>query len=211
MKKRAISDVAKAEKKQHMLDAALDEFYDKGFTAARMDDIAARCGQSKGTLYLYFNSKEALFNGLIETVAKPKQLHIIQMLQAAPSAQLALSAISEFVPQVIAEGRLPKLIKILIGDCKAFPDIIQTYREQVIDPALAALTQLFERSNESGETRLAEPALFARLVVAPVVFSAIWQSVFAKHDETPVDLKGLFALHRQVLMNALTPDPMEDA
>ncbi|WP_223787998.1 TetR/AcrR family transcriptional regulator [Marinicella meishanensis] len=211
MKKRAISDDAKAEKKQRMLDAALDEFYEKGFTAARMDDIAARCGLSKGTLYLYFNSKETLFNGLIETVAKPKQGHIVHMLQAAPSAHLALTALTEFVPQVIAEGRLPKLIKILIGDCKAFPEIIQGYRKKVIEQALAALAELFERSNQSGETRIAQPALFARLVVAPVVLSAIWQAVFAQDGDPPLDLKALFVLHRQMLMNALTMDPTEDA
>jgi AcrR family transcriptional regulator len=45
------------------LAAALDEFFEKGFAATRMDDIARRANLSKGALYLYFDSKEAMFHG----------------------------------------------------------------------------------------------------------------------------------------------------
>ena len=61
MMKRARSDEAKDERRAQLLDAALDEFFEKGFSAARMDDIARRAKLSKGTLYLYFDSKKAMF------------------------------------------------------------------------------------------------------------------------------------------------------
>ena len=66
---RARSEAAKDTRRQALLTAALDEFFERGFAAARMDDIARRAGFSKGTLYLYFDSKEALFASLIETFA----------------------------------------------------------------------------------------------------------------------------------------------
>jgi AcrR family transcriptional regulator len=209
MPKRAISDAAKAVKRQLILDAALSEFYEKGFTAARMDDIATRCDLSKGTVYLYFSSKEDLFNGLIETIAKPNQAKLISLMSGHTSATQALHALTEFMPQVIARGQLPRLMKIIIGDSGAFPEIVRQYREQVIEQALAALTSLFERSNQRGETTLNDPALFARLVVAPVLLSAVWKAVFAEGDELGFDVQQLFSLHRRVLLNALHIDREE--
>lgn len=203
---RAISKSAKAEKKNSILLAALDEFYERGFAAARMDDIAKRCHISKGTLYLYFNSKEALFNGLIELIAKPKQQQLIGMMNQATSAQSALVAMTEFMPVVIEQGQLPKLIKILIGDSGVFPEVVQNYKTTVIEPALAALSQLFHRSNQSGETHIENPELFSRLVVSPVIFSAIWKAVFATGDELGFDLKKQFQLHQKVLINSLHID-----
>lgn len=203
MNKRAISDEAKAAKKQLMLSAALDEFYEKGFTAARMDDIAERCGLSKGTLYLYFNSKVALFNGLIETIAKPNQSKLIEMMTLAPSAESAITAITEFMPHLIEHSQIPRLIKILVGDSGAFPEIVQQYKVQVIEQALTALAEVFKRSNESGETRIAEPELFSRLMVAPVIFSAVWKAVFAQPDNPGFDMSGLFKLHQKIMLNAL--------
>ena len=203
MKKRAISEDAKAATKQLMLGAALDEFFEKGFTAARMADIAKRCGYSKGTLYLYFNSKQAMFNGLIETIAKPNQARLIEMMTLAPTAESAIVALTEFMPNIIEHSQLPRLIKILIGDSGAFPEIVQAYKEQVIEQALSALAEVFHRSNASGETQLDNPELFCRLVVAPVIFSAIWKAVFAAPDDIGFDLPALFKLHQQVMLNAL--------
>ena len=204
MIKRAISEDAKAAKKQLMLHAALDEFYEKGFTAARMDDIAKRCGLSKGTLYLYFNSKQALFNGLVETIAKPNQAKLIEMMTLAPTAESAIVALTEFMPNIIEHSQLPRLIKILIGDSGAFPEVVQNYKEQVIEQALAALAEVFHRSNATGETQLDDPELFCRLMVAPVIFSAIWKAVFADPDDLGFDLQALFKLHQKVMLHALT-------
>ncbi len=70
--KRARTPQAKEDRRQALLKAALDEFYEKGLTAARADDIAERAGLSKGTLYVYFKSKEDLFKALIENLTTPK-------------------------------------------------------------------------------------------------------------------------------------------
>jgi len=203
MNKRATSSEAKAAKKQLILQSALDEFYEKGFTAARMDDIAKRCQLSKGTLYLYFNSKEALFNGLIEAIAKPNQIKIIHMLSQTSSAKSALMMLTDFMPNIIEQGQLPKLMKILIGDSRYFPETIKSYRQHVIEKALNALTALFTRSNQTGETHIEHPDLMAKLVIAPVLFSAIWKAVFAEPDTLGFDLHQLFKLHQKLMLCAL--------
>ncbi|MBP7854945.1 MAG: TetR/AcrR family transcriptional regulator, partial [Comamonas sp.] len=58
--------LAPAQRVPQILDAALQEFSRRGFTAARMDDIAQRCGLSKGGLYAHFDSKDAIFKALLD-------------------------------------------------------------------------------------------------------------------------------------------------
>lgn len=204
---RARTAAAKDERRQALLNAALDEFFERGFTAARMDDIARRAGLSKGTLYLYFDSKDALFIALIETVAAPNVEKVEQLAASAPSAAAALHALTGFMPHVIRETSLPRVVKVLLADAGAFPDVVRRYRSQVIDRVLAAVAKVLERGQLSGELSVDDPRLTARLVVAPVILSAIWRVVFEIDPEAKVDLDALFALHEKMLLRALAPTP----
>lgn len=201
--RRARTSQAKDQRRQAMLNAALDEFFERGFTAARMDDIARRAGLSKGTLYLYFESKEALFGALIDSIALPNVTRMEEFLAAAPSARAALHALMGFLPQLIRDTPVPRIAKVLIADAGAFPEVVQRYRHQVIDRILAAVTALLERGRDSGELVVDDPRLTARLVVAPVAFSAIWRVVFETDPAARVDLDALFATHERMLLRAL--------
>ncbi|NIA68267.1 TetR/AcrR family transcriptional regulator [Pelagibius litoralis] len=204
---RARTPAAKDERRQALLKAALDEFFDRGFTAARMDDIARRAGLSKGALYLYFDSKDALFIALIETVAAPNVEKVEHLAAAAPSATAALHALTGFMPHLIRETPLPRVVKVLLADAGAFPDVVRRYRSQVIDRVLAAIAAVLERGKRSGELAVDDPKLTARLVVAPVLLSAIWSVVFEIDPEARVDLDALFALHKKMLLHALAANP----
>lgn len=201
---RARTDEAKDERRQVLLKAALDEFFERGFAAARMDDIARRAGLSKGALYLYFDSKEALFTALIETVAVPNVERVEEAIAAAPSVEVAVKALMTFAPMLIQESPLPRVAKVLLADAGAFPEITTRYRRDVIERLLAAITALLERGNASGEIAVGDPKLAARLVVAPVVLSAIWHVVFETEAEARVDHQALFALHGQMLLRGLS-------
>ncbi|MEL7311548.1 MAG: TetR/AcrR family transcriptional regulator [Pseudomonadota bacterium] len=201
---RARSESDKTARRRRLVAAALDEFYERGFTAARMEDIAGRADLSKGTLYLYFSSKEDLFRALIDEYALPN-LNTLEMIsRTGPSLGAALSAIATFAPQVIRHSNLPKLLKVLIGDSQNFPGIVRTYREEVIDRGLAAVSALLQRAHDAGEIEIDDPALTARLVIAPMVLSIIWQAVFAHTDKTPIDLDTLFRMHVDHLKRALS-------
>src|SRR5438105_9068856 len=71
-----------AERRQAIIEAALDEFVARGFAATRLDDVAKRAGVAKGTIYLHFKDKEALFQELIRTALVP----LIDRLAAPPPA-----------------------------------------------------------------------------------------------------------------------------
>jgi AcrR family transcriptional regulator len=200
---RARSDDAKDERRQALLLVALDEFFQKGFAAARMDDIARRANLSKGTLYLYFDSKEALFTALIETLAMPNLGHIEMISASAPSMREALDRLVMFAPVLIRHSNLPRLMKVLIGDSHNFPEIIHTYRTQILERVLGALAQMLEAAKARGEIEIGDPKLMARLVVAPIAFSGIWQAVFAGDEEAEVDLEALFRMHAELLIKAI--------
>lgn len=200
--KRARSQDAKDARRESLLTAAMDEFYERGFAAARMQDIAKRARLSKGTLYLYFDSKRDLFRALIDTFAVPNLEAIEAMTASAPSFDDALDAIAEFAPRLVRESNLPKLMKVLAGDSHNFPDIIQSYRTDVLDRVLAATAGMLERARDAGEIAVDQPGLAARLVVAPMAMSMLWQAVFGHTKGERVDVEKLFELHATNLRHA---------
>ncbi len=200
---RARSQTDKDARRQLLLIAALDEFYERGFTAARMEDIAARAELSKGTLYLYFKSKDDLFRALIEKHAVPNIETVEMISRTAPSFDAALAAIANFAPRLIRETHLPKLMKVIAGDSQGFPDIIKSYRTDVLDRVLGAIADILRQAHDAGEIEVAQPELAARLVIAPMVMSMLWQAVFAQTDDTPIDLETLFQIHTDHLKRAL--------
>ena len=203
-KKRAISEQAKDKKREAILMAALDAFYHNGFSATKMDEIARRVGLSKGGLYLYFSSKEEIFIALIEHIAFPKIALIEQGLSQAVNVQQGLSRLFATAPYLVRHSSLPKVLKILISDAFAFPQVVELYRKNIISKALSAMTHLLEKGVQQGEIKVENPQLTARLVVAPVIFSVIWTVVFENQDsETQLNVEALLAEHQAILFKGL--------
>ncbi len=201
--RRARTEKAKDDRRIALATAALDEFYEKGFAAARMEDIARRAGLSKGAVYLYFDSKEALFEAVVETFAAPNVERLEGVAAMATNVGALIDAVAALAPAIIREGRIPKIAKILIGDAPAFPSLTTMYRKKVVERGLGALTGVLARAKERGEIMIGEPALTARLVAAPMIFSAVWRIVFEHDDDARVDLDALFAEHAALLKRAL--------
>jgi AcrR family transcriptional regulator len=168
-----------------------------------MDDIAKRAGLSKGAIYLYFDSKEALFTSLVDAFAIPNIERIEQAAEAAGSAMAAIEAMMRLAPVFIRETPVPKIMKILIADAPAFPEMVTAYRKKVVERVLGAITNALKKAKENGEIDIGDPALTARLVVAPIVMSGIWRILFEHDPKAKVDLEALFALHEQILKRAL--------
>ena len=200
---RARTEQAKDQRRADVLAAALDEFFERGYAAARMHDIADRAGLSKGTLYLYFASKEELFRALIDTFAMPNLEMIETLANAAPSFHEAIDKLATAAPIMIRETRLPKLMKVIIGDSHNFPELVVSYRDNVLNRLIGIIAELLKRSAAAGEIRVEEPALTARLVMAPIAFSGLWHAVFAQTPGGVVDIERIFRLHAENMKRAL--------
>jgi AcrR family transcriptional regulator len=201
--KRARTDKAKEERRGIILSAALDEFYEKGFSAALTDSIADRAGLSKGTVYLYFSSKEDLFKTLIESMTKPNIAALEMIASNAPTLEMALGGLAKFAPTFIRGSNMPKLLKVLVGESQSYPEILKDYKENIINRVLGLITRMLEDANHRGEISIRSPEMTAKLVVAPITFAGLWQAVFAQHDEQPMDLVALFETHVSYLLKAL--------
>lgn len=205
MPKRAITDEAKATRRDALLDAALDEFFERGFAGTRMDDIARRAGVSKGTVYLYFESKEELFQALIASVTSPRIEEIEAIAANAASVFTALQQIAIFAPIMIRESNLPRLLKVIVGDSHLFPEIVTRHRKNVVERILAAISGMLEAGAARGEIATEDPSLTARLVIAPIVMSGMWQAVFGRDADAHVDLEAMFQIHLHMVTRALSP------
>ncbi|GAA0342594.1 hypothetical protein GCM10009092_03990 [Bowmanella denitrificans] len=201
--RRANTDAAKDLRRSQFLEAGLQEFFERGFSFAKMENIARSAGVSKGTLYLYFDSKEELFMEIVSTVAIPRVEMLESIMQEVGDFELALDRLVNALPLMIRDSKLPMIAKVLIGDAFAFPEVVRRYRQEVIERALAALTLLVQRGVDAGKLEADNPQNVARLMIAPVIFSAIWTVVFEPADKQKLDLGSLFATHKSMLLKAL--------
>ncbi len=190
-----------------ILEAALAVFAERGFAATRMDDIAERAGVTKGTIYLYFESKEAVFRNLVQESIG------IAIGQFADSAQHFEGSTAELlrnilrgIGQFICNTDRVVLPKIILAEAGNFPALAEFYRREIIDKGLGLLQSIVSRGIASGEFRNVEPQHVARLCIAPLLLGAIWRTTFARFDREPYDLNGLIDTHIDVLLRGLAND-----
>jgi AcrR family transcriptional regulator len=190
-----------------ILQAALAVFAEKGLSAARMEDIAARAGVTKGTIYLYFPSKNDVFKALLSTHIAERLKTIGAMVDGfdGPTSQLIANVI-RFAGSVLVNSENVVLPKIVIAEITKFPDLLRFYRDEVIERGLALWEAILKRGIARGEFREVPTAHVARLCVAPLLFSAIWRTTFAELDADPYDINGLIETHIDMLLKGLAAD-----
>ena len=190
-----------------ILDAALDVFAEKGLGAARMEDIAARAGVTKGTLYLYFDGKEALFKALLTEAIGERVARAAAMVATfeGPTGEL-LAAVLRLVGGILVTSNRAILPKLVIGEIARFPELHRFYREEVIDRGMAMWEAIIKRGIARGEFRDVPAEHIARLCIGPILTAAIWRALFEQFDEHPYDIQGLIETHIDMLLRGLAPD-----
>src|SRR5258708_1251185 len=192
-----------------ILDAAVAEFAEKGFAAARMDDIARRAGVTKGTIYLYFPSKEDVFKTLVResigtTIAAGTESAREFEGPSSDLIRLVLGAIGN----LLATSDRVVLPKIIIAEAGNFPELARFYRTEVFDRGVALLSGIVERGIARGEFRKLPAGHVARLCVAPLLFIMLGRTSFAELDATPYDFRSFVRSHIDVLLRRLAHDSL---
>lgn len=194
----------KAARPQEILTAALGVFAQKGYAGTRMDDIAQQAGVTKGTIYLYFENKEAVFKSLVRESAGAALAHAADDIAqfdgaAADHLRLAVTMIAEFV---LAPDRVV-LPKIIIAEAGNFPEIIRFWRNEILDRGVDLLTRVIDRGIARGEFRATVSEQTARLCLAPLLLAAFWRTTFGAFDDNAFDDQGLIATHIDILLHGL--------
>ena len=186
-----------AGRRQAIIDAALDEFISRGFTATRLDDIAKRAGVAKGTIYLHFKDKESMFEELIRTALVP----LIGRLHAPPaiggSVRDAIEGFARTFVQEVASTRRGEIVRLIVAEGPRFPSVADFYYREVVSRGLAAMRALIELGVARGEIKQTNLARFPQILVAPAIVAVIWQSLFARH--APLDAIEMFQVHLDMI------------
>ncbi|MCE1243781.1 TetR/AcrR family transcriptional regulator [Oryzomicrobium sp.] len=161
---------------QELMAAALALFVEHGFAATRLDDVAARAGVSKGTLYLYFDSKEALFEAVIREGIVPALKEAGARVAAYQgSASALLEELLKAWWALIGEGPLGGIPKLMISEARNFPSVAEYYYQNVIVPGRRLLALTLERGMAAGEFRGVDVDTAIDVVIAPLLMLAIWR------------------------------------
>jgi len=178
-----------AEKRDAILAAALDEFAARGFAAARLDDVAKRAGVAKGTIYLYFADKEALFQELVRFQISPVMSAFEAVLASPlPLKSLIDQAIEIFTREVFGTRR-KQVMRLIISEGPRFPALAEFYYREVLGPMLKAVRARLQRALENGE--IGDDALirFPQLLGAATVMAVVWQGLFERFE--PLDARAM--------------------
>jgi AcrR family transcriptional regulator len=192
-------------RRQAILESALAEFAERGFAAARLDDVAARAGVAKGTLYLYFKDKEALFEELIRSAVAPL-MDRLGRIAAAPdlSPIHALDAFfALFEKEVLGTDR-KLLLRLIIAEGARFPAVAEVYYREVVTRGLRLMRGLAERASAEGVFATKAASRYPQLIVAPLLLAVIWDNLFARMH--PLDVTGLLHAHLEVLTGEARKD-----
>lgn len=200
-----------AERPAEIVDAALSEFAQRGFAAARMADIAAGAGLSKAALYVYFPTKAELFRAVLLRHAAPQVGQAwLERATALPFTR-TLDAILNGMAGVMQRPELRRLSRMVIAESANFPELATLWRENVVDPALGAVSDTLRKAQATGEVRAGDARLMAFAVVGPLLTGMLWGEVMEPSGGEPVDLAALAREHGELLRRGLVPSGDEGA
>jgi AcrR family transcriptional regulator len=184
--------------------AALEVFAEKGFAAAKLEEIARRAGVSKGTLYLYFEDKAQLFRAVVRDAIAPNITAITAAISSAeaPFPDLVRLFLAGFAEK---EAQLPvgAVAKMVIGESRNFPELARVWHDEVASKAIGALAAAIERAQERGEVRPGNPRLYAFSLMGPMVLGALWRATLVPAGGDPLDIKALAAQHAETVLQGM--------
>lgn len=189
-----------------VLDAALAVFTERGFAGARMEDIAARAGLSKGAVYLYFPSKQALFEALIRRAVQPlTEGALTGVAEHAEDPAEALAALLRAVAAALSRPGALAVPKLILREAPAVPEVAAFYRQAVMDRVMPVVIGLIRRGVAEGRFRPVDPELTLRSIMGPVILHLLLDEVFGIRPGTGQGLETLVENHLSILLAGLDP------
>ena len=186
-----------AERRQAIVEAALEEFLARGFAATRLDDIAKRAGVAKGTIYLHFKDKESMFEELVRVVMVPVVEQFNGLLPRISSVRDTIEGLAAYFLRDVANTRRGDLVRLIVAEGQRFPAVADFYYREIVSRAIAGMRALIELGIARGEIREKGLAHFPQIVVAPLLMAVIWQSLFARH--APLDAQAMLRVHLDLI------------
>lgn len=192
-----------AARRDAILAAALDEFAARGFAAARLDDVAKRAGVAKGTIYLHFRDKDALFQEIVRSLMGPFVGTIEQVLQSGIPLRVLSEQIVELFVRQVFETRRKDIIRLMMTEGPRFPKLAEFYYREVLSKIFAVARKRLQRAVDAGEIGHASLVRFPQLIAAPAIMAIIWSGLFDRFE--PLDARELLRAQMKILFGEVEP------
>ena len=189
-----------------LLAAALELFVERGFTATRLEDVAARAGVSKGTLYLYYSGKDELFKavvrgGILPAISKAEAL----IGEFTGRASELLRAVVSGMWKNVGDSLLSGIPKLIIAESRNFPELARFYHDEVILRGFAVMSAILKRGIEQGEFRRLDVDPTARAMMGPLLLLMLWRHSFQFHEREPMDAQRYLDSYINLVVEGLRP------
>jgi TetR/AcrR family transcriptional regulator len=194
-----------------LLDAALELFVEKGYAATKVEEVAAHAGVSKGTLFLYFQSKQELFEAVVrKNIADhfPTWNQEFEQFTGSTAEMLvyALESWWDRIGNTAASG----ITKLLMSEARNFPELADFYTQEVIKPGNELFVRIFQRGIDRGEFRSVPLPLTIYSVISVIMFLTMWKHSFScTLPDAQIDPKKFIHNHMDLLINGLVKKPTQ--
>ena len=188
-----------------VLDAALDLFIEKGFASTRVEDIGRRAGISKGAVYLYFPSKEAILEGLVRRAIVPiaeQALSFAENYEGDP--RLVITMALKMVALKLNDPRLLAIPKLIFREVLGFPELAEMYRREVLDKVIPVIENMIRKGIDQGYLRPVDPHLTIRSIVGPVMMHVAMAEIFGIMPPDGFAIDRLIDNHITILFDGLS-------
>ncbi len=195
-----------ADRPAEILAAALEVFAERGFQAARLEEVARRAGVSKGALYLYFETKADLFRAVVTDAISPNIERVTAMASAEiPFEQVARMGLGVLARTVVTDRRITGVVKLVIAESRNHPELATIWHQTVVEPGVRLISGLIAAAQARGEVRSGDPRLFAFGLMGPMVLSMVWRETFEPVGALPVDVAALADQHLDTVLKGMRP------
>jgi len=195
----------------HILNAALEAFVENGFAATRLEDVAQRAGVSKGTLYLYFENKEALFKAAVRENVVPfldRAEHRVDTFEG-PSSELFVELVHEWW-NAMHGSRVSGLPKLILAESSNFPEAARFFFDEVVSRVRRLFARVLRRGIDAGEFRPVDVEYTVRIAMAPIVMGLIWKHSMVKCQIDAIDFDRQLATLIDVTLHGVMREPAKD-
>ena len=173
-----------------LVQAGLAVFLENGYSGTRMNDVAARAGLAKGTVYLHFSDKAALFADVLRQFVRDAAGGGIGRPRFDETTHDFLRRTVVPILRQLQAGDRFRVLYLVITEGGRFPELAAVYRAEAIDPVLKLLRIFMARAERRGELQSDAPSRLPMLFASPVVLGVLWNNLFSRND--PVDIATLF-------------------
>jgi AcrR family transcriptional regulator len=186
-----------------ILQAALASFQERGFAGTRLEDVAARAGVTKGTIYLYYPSKKELFKAVVRSELLPNIEWIETALDKPGPVAPLLERLFTFWARDIFPSPISVLPKLVIAEAGNFPELAHFYLETVVHRGLGLIASLLRRGIAAGEFRPVDVDHVVYCVVGPLLLMVLWKHSLGPHDDRPLDAEAVCRAHLDLILHGL--------